>query len=149
MKMTTADLTPDPSWRTAADVTLQTYCGTPSRDKTPCTIRVWARGLNGTDRALVNFMDKDGHTVAATIPLTDRMQMVEADPSTLTPAPAVVLPQDWPEVCSYYYPQSLQPADTLDWSAIEFVQVSLRDTLYPRDNLKNKGIQIQQIILEY
>ena len=67
----------------------------------------------------------------------------------MQPYPAVVLPQDWPGVCSYYYPQSVAVTGLPDWNNMEQVQISLRGNLYPEEEKQNKGIAIEKIVLEY
>ena len=106
-------------------------------------------GLNGTDRALVNFMDKNGRAFGADCTLSGSMKMIEIDAAALQPYPAVVLPQDWPGVCSYYYPQSVGVTGQPDWENMEQVQISLRGNLYPEGKKQNKGIVIEKILLEY
>lgn len=152
-ELTVKDLTHNPAWRTADDVTLSHYCGDRlwnHKGVAPKVIKVWAKGLNGTDRAIVNFVDKDGRAFGAEFPLTADMKEIEVPVSALTPKPAVVLPQDWPGVCDYYYPQSTsgvtgQP----DWDGVERVQVSLRGELYDDNNKANRGIVVEKIVLGY
>lgn len=151
-ELTTPDLTENPAWRTAADVTLSHFMAYELWNRkgvAPKKIRIWAKGLHGTDRALVNFMDKNGRAFGAEIPLSSSMEMIEIDASTLQPYPAVVLPQDWPGVCSYYYPQSVSVTGLPDWDNMEQVQISLRGNLYPEGEKQNKGIAIEKIVLEY
>lgn len=151
-ELTTPDLTDNPSWRTSADVTLQTFCGDKlwrRKGSVPKKIKIWAKGINDTECALVNFMDKNGRAFGAVFPLSDTMREIEIDASTLTSYPAVILPQDWPGVCAYYYPQSLDVAGTPDWIGMEFVQISLRGDLYPDTHKQNKGILVEKIVLEY
>ena len=101
-----------------------------------------------TESALVNFLDKEGRAFGAVFPLSGEMEMIEIDASTLKPFPAVVLPQDWPGVCSYYYPQSLNVSGAPDWADIEFVQISLRDDIFPEGRRTDKGIALERIALE-
>lgn len=151
-ELTTPDLTENPAWRTDADVTLQTFCGNKlwnRKGEIPKKIKIWAKGVDGTDKALVNFMDKNGRAFGTEFALSDSMATIELDASAVKPYPAVVLPQDWPGVCSYYYPQSISVTGNPDWDNIEYVQVSLRGHLYPDGKKKNKGIIIEKIVLEY
>lgn len=151
-ELSTPDLTENPLWRTDADVTLQTYIGGKLRGRKglqPKTIKVWARGNNGTEKALVNFMDKNGRAFGCELPLTDKMTMHIIDASALYPYPAVVLPQDWPGVCSYYYPQSICVSGNPDWDNMEYVQVSLRGNMYRPGHKKDKSITVEKIVLEY
>lgn len=147
------DLRMNPEWRTDADVTLQRNIVDKlltQRGKTPKQVRIWAKGLNGTDKALVNFMDKDGHTIGSVFPLSDKMRMIELDVAGFKSYPAVVLPQDWPGVCSYYYPQSLcKSTVSPSWDNMEQVQISLRGDLYVESERDNKGIVIEKVVLEY
>lgn len=152
-ELSVKDLTLNPSWRTADDVTLSHYFGDclwNRKGVAPRTIKIWAKGLNGTDRAIVNFVDKDGRAFGVAFPLTADVEEIEVPVSSLKPMPAVVLPQDWPGVCDYYYPQStttiaVQP----DWDGMERVQVSLRGELYDEGNKTNRGIVVEKIVLCY
>lgn len=151
-ELTTPDLTENPAWRTAADVSLSHFIADElwnRKGDTPKKIKIWAMGLHGTDRALVNFMDKNGRAFGAEFPLSGSMKVIEIDATTLQPYPAVVLPQDWPGVCSYYYPQSVAVTGLPDWNNMEQVQISLRGNLYPEEEKQNKGIAIEKIVLEY
>ena len=152
-ELTAKDLTHDPSWRTGDDVTLSHYFGDRlwnRKGAVPRVVKIWAKGLNGTDKAIVNFVDKDGRAFGAAFPLTADVEAIEVPVSSLKPMPAVVLPQDWPGVCDYYYPQStttiaVQP----DWDGMERVQVSLRGELYDEGNKTNRGIVVEKIVLGY
>ena len=151
-ELTTPDLTENPAWRTAADVSLSHFIADElwnRKGTAPKKIKIWAMGLNGTDRALVNFMDKNGRAFGADFTLSGSMKMIEIDAAALQPYPAVVLPQDWPGVCSYYYPQSVGVTGQPDWENMEQVQISLRGNLYPEGKKQNKGIVIEKILLEY
>ena len=151
-ELTTPDLTENPFWRTAADVTLSRYIADNLRNRKgsdPKKVKIWAKGVNGTDKALVNFMDKNGRAFGVPFQLSDSMKMIEIDVNTLKPYPAVVLPQDWPGVCSYYYPQSVKVSGLPDWDNMELVQVSLRGNLYPENKKQNKGIIVEKVVLEY
>ena len=152
-ELTAKDLTHDPSWRTGDDVTLSHYfgdCLCNRKGAVPRVVKIWAKGLNGTDKAIVSFVDKDGRAFGVAFPLTADVEEIEVPVSSLKPMPAVVLPQDWPGVCDYYYPQStttiaVQP----DWDGMERVQVSLRGELYDEGNKTNRGIVVEKIVLCY
>lgn len=151
-EMTTSDLTENPDWRTAADVTLSHFCGRElcnRKGMVPKKVKIWAMGLNDTDSALVNFMDKNGRAFGAVFSLSDSMRMVELNVVDFRPYPAVILPQDWPGVSSYYYPQSVNVSGLPDWDNMEFVQISLRGSLYSANEKHNKGIIMEKIVLEY
>lgn len=151
-ELTTPDLTEKPSWRTAADVTFSHFFGDKLWSKkgiVPKKIKIWAMGLNDTDRALINFMDKNGRAFGTDFSLSQSMQMIEIEVITLKPYPAVVLPQDWPGVCSYYYPQSIAVTGLPDWDNMEQVQISLRGNLYPEGQKQNNGIVVEKVVLEY
>ena len=77
------------------------------------------------------------------------MKVIEIDTTILQPYPAVVLPQDWPGVCSYYYPQSVSVTGFPDWDNMEQVQISLRGNFYPEGEKQNRGIIVEKIVLEY
>lgn len=151
-ELTTPDLTENPAWRTAADVTFSHFFAYKlwnRKGNIPKKIKIWAMGLNNTDCALINFVDKNGRAFGARFPLSDLLEMIEIDTASLQSYPAVVLPQDWPGVCSYYYPQSIAVTGLPDWDAMEQVQISLRGDLYPEGQKQNKGIIIEKVVLEY
>lgn len=151
-ELSTPDLTENPAWRTAADVSLSHFIADELWNRKgviPKKIKIWAMGLNGTNRALVNFMDKNGRAFGAEFPLSGSMKVIEIDTTILQPYPAVVLPQDWPGVCSYYYPQSVSVTGFPDWDNMEQVQISLRGNFYPEGEKQNRGIIVEKIVLEY
>lgn len=151
-ELTTPDLTENPAWRTAADVTFSQFIADKlwnRKGNIPKKIKIWAMGLNGTNRALINFMDKNGRAFGTCFPLSNAMKPIEIDVDILQPYPAVVLPQDWPGVCPYYYPQSVSVIGLPDWDNMEQVQISLRGNLYPEREKQNKGIVVEKIVLEY
>lgn len=94
-------------------------------------------------------MDKNGRAFGCEVPLTEEMTMHTLDASDLKPYPAVVLPQDWPGVCSYYYPQSINVTGNPDWDNMEYVQISLRGDIYEPNHKKDKCIAVEKIVLEY
>lgn len=146
------DLNHDDSWVTGDDVTLSKYVGDllyQRKGMQPKSISVRARGLNNTEAALINFIDKNGHTSGSVISLTPDMKETEISVAEFKPVTGVILPQDWPGVCSYYMPEYSFEDTELDWDSVEKVQVSLRGELYPDDKKKNKGIAVEKIILNY
>lgn len=146
------DLTHNDSWLTGDDVTLSKYIGHllyQRKGMQPSSVTVRARGINGTDAALINFIDKNGHTSGTVIPLPSEMKDTEITVAGFNPVTAVILPQDWPGVCSYYMPEYSFDDTAFDWNNVEKVQVSLRGELYPADKKKNKGIAVEKIILNY
>lgn len=146
------DLTHDDSWLTGDDVTFSKYIGDllyQRKGMKPKSISVRARGLNDTDAALINFIDKNGHTSGSVISLTPDMKETEISVSGFKPVTGVILPQDWPGVCSYYMPEYSFEDTEFDWNNVEKVQVSLRGELYPEGKRKDKGIAVEKIILNY
>lgn len=146
------DLTHDDSWLTGDDVTMSKYIGDllyQRKGMQPKSVSVRARGLNDTDVAFINFIDKNGHTSGSVISLTPDMRETEIFVSGFKPVTGVILPQDWPGVCSYYMPEYSFGDAEFDWNNVEKVQVSLRGELYPDDKKKAKGIAVEKIILNY
>jgi hypothetical protein len=114
----------------------------------PAYIRIRAYGLNGTDKAICNIVDKEGRGFGSAFDIKSEASDILIPVSSLAPVKAAMLPQDWPGVNLYWYPTSIKPYTTpLDWMDVKFVQVSLRDELYKTDQLKNKGIVIEKIDL--
>ena len=123
------------------DVTFSHYIGDRitcrSKSKTaPAYICIRAYGLNNTDKAICNFVDKEGRGYGAVFNLKAEASDILIPVSDLVPTKAAMLPQDWPGV---------NPA--LDWKIIDFVQVSLREELYNIGNQKNKGVVVERIDL--
>lgn len=135
------------------DATFSQFIGdkTICRDMTktnPTHIRIRAYGLNGTDKAICNIVDKDGKGYGAVFQLKPDVADILIPVSSLVPTKAVLLPQDWPGVNPYWYPASIQSdVSVLNWATAEFVQVSLRDELYELYNQKKKGIIVEKIDL--
>lgn len=155
-KLTVKDLEKNSGYIAPCDATFSHYIGDRLKcrntSKTgPSHIRIRAYGLNGTDRAICNVVDKDGRGYGAVFQLQPDVSEILIPVSTLIPTKAAMLPQDWPGVNSYWYPASMQPDyDTaLDWQAVENIQISLRDELYDIGNYKNKGIVVEKIDLIY
>ena len=136
------------------DVTFSHYIGDRitcrSKSKTaPAYIRIRAYGLNNTDKAICNFVDKEGRGYGAAFNLKADASDILIPVSDLVPTKAAMLPQDWPGVNPYWYPASAQENNgiALDWKIIDFVQVSLREELYNIGNQKNKGVVVERIDL--
>lgn len=146
------DLNHDDSWLAGDDVTMSKYIGDllyQRKGMQPKSVSVRARGLNDTDAAFINFIDKNGHTSGSVISLTPDMRETEIFVSGFKPITGVILPQDWPGVCSYYMPEYSFEDTGFDWNNVEKVQVSLRGELYPDGKKKDKGIAVEKIILNY
>ena len=136
------------------DVTFSHYIGDRitcrSKSKTaPAYIRIRAYGLNNTNKAICNFVDKEGRGYGAAFNLKADASDILIPVSDLVPTKAAMLPQDWPGVNPYWYPASAQENNgiALDWKIIDFVQVSLREELYNIGNQKNKGVVVERIDL--
>lgn len=152
-QLSVVDLEKKDNYVTPCDATFSHFIGDrmPCRDMgkvSPSFIKIRAYGLNGTDKAICNIVDKDGRGYGAVFQLDRKTTDILIPVSSLVPMKAAMLPQDWPGVNSYWYPVSMQTnTSPLDWTIAEFVQVSLRDELYTAGNLKNKGIVVEKIEL--
>lgn len=152
-QLSVVDLEKKDNYVTPCDATFSHFIGDrmPCRDMgkvSPSFIKIRAYGLNGTDKAICNIVDKDGRGYGAVFQLDRETSDILIPVSSLVPMKAAMLPQDWPGVNSYWYPVSMQTyASPLDWTIAEFVQVSLRDELYNAGNQKNKGIVVEKIEL--
>lgn len=152
-QLSVVDLEKKDNYVTPCDATFSYFIGDrmPCRDMgkvSPSFIKIRAYGLNGTDKAICNIVDKDGRGYGAVFQLDRETSDILIPVSSLVPMKAAMLPQDWPGVNSYWYPASMQTnTSPLDWTIAEFVQVSLRDELYTAGNLKNKGIVVEKIEL--
>ena len=152
-QMTVKDLEKKTEYITPCDATFSHYIGNriDYRDlikTTPTYIRIRACGLNGTDKAICNIVDKNGRGYGAIFTLKADTADILIPVSSLIPTKAVLLPQDWPGVNPYWYPASEEiNIPNLNWSAIEFIQISLRDELYDINDLKNKCVIVEKIDL--
>ena len=152
-QLSVVDLEKKDNYVTPCDATFSHFIGDrmPCRDMgkvSPSFIKIRAYGLNGTDKAICNIVDKDGRGYGAVFQLDRETSDILIPVSSLVPMKAAMLPQDWPGVNSYWYPVSMQTnTSPLDWTIAEFVQVSLRDELYTAGNLKNKEIVVEKIEL--
>lgn len=152
-QLSVVDLEKKDNYVTPCDATFSHFIGDrmPCRDMgkvSPSFIKIRAYGLNGTDKAICNIVDKDGRGYGAVFQLDRETSDILIPVSSLVPMKAAMLPQDWPGVNSYWYPASMQTnTSPLDWTIAEFIQVSLRDELYNAGNQKNKGIVVEKIEL--
>ncbi len=152
-QLSVADLEKKDTYITPCDATfvhfiIDKMAGRNLAQTPPTHIRVRAYGLNGTDKAICNIVDKNGRGYGAVFSLKEESSDILIPISSLVPMKAAMLPQDWPGVNSYWYPASMQPdGSSLEWSAAELLQVSLRDELFETGNQKNKGVVIEQIDL--
>lgn len=152
-QLSVADLEKKDTYVAPCDATFSHFIGdrVSCRDMgrvSPSFIKIRAYGLNGTDKAICNIVDKDGRGYGAVFQLGREASDILIPVSSLVPMKAAMLPQDWPGVNSYWYPASMQTnTSPLDWTIAEFVQVSLRDELYNAGNQKNKGIVVEKIEL--
>jgi len=113
-------------------------------------IHIKAYGLNGTNKAICNIVDKNGNGFGAVFQLEDNVNEIVIPVADLKPQKAVMLPQDWPGVNSYWYPNSIHSEPkNIDWDSVKFIQISLRDELYGKDELKNKGVIVENIYLTF
>lgn len=156
-RITTPDLERKDTYKLPCDVTLSKYISPliDSRDwktSTPKYIRIEAQGLTNTDKAIINFIDTEGRGYGNTFSIKPDMQQILIPVSALRPTKGVILPQEYPGgITPYYYPASTRDNDNvpLKWENIDFVQISLRDEIYPvgtaerqRNNYKENSIGI-------
>lgn len=155
-RITTPDLERKDTYKLPCDVTLSKYISPliDSRDwktSTPKYIRIEAQGLTNTDKAIINFIDTEGRGYGNTF----YQARHAADSYSRFSSKAnqgVILPQEYPGgITPYYYPASTRDNDNvpLKWENIDFVQISLRDEIYPVEQLKDKGIIIKKIQLVF
>lgn len=150
------DLTEDESHLYPADCTMSFYVGdrmaqrNPGHEK-PSAVRLKVRGLDGTTHALLNIVDSKGRGYGVLVELYAELKEIDVPVDGLKPYPAAMLPQDWPGANSYYYTLSLgeYDASTIDWTDIDHIQISMRCDIYPADDLKNKGVELESIKLIY
>lgn len=152
-QLTVTDLEKTEDYWYPCDATISSFIGKkiPCRNmgKTPPVyVKIRACGLNGTDKAICTFVDKDGRGYGAVINITTNASDILIPVSDLKSGKAVMLPQDWPGINPYWYPLSTETnASPINWPEVRFVQISLRDELYKSDDLKNKGIVVESIEL--
>ena len=97
-------------------------------------------------------VDTEGRGYGNTFSIKPDMQQILIPVSALRPTKGVILPQEYPGgITPYYYPASIRDNDNvlLKWGNIDFVQISLRDEIYPVEQLKDKGIIIKKIQLVF
>ena len=154
--LSTPSLESEPRYVLPCDVTFSHYISPlmNSRDweeVLPKYISIEAQGLWNTDKAIINFVDTEGRGYGNVFSIKPDMQKILIPVSDLIPTKAVILPQDYPGINEYWYPASTRNNDniSLDWKNIDFVQVSLRDEIYEKNQLKDKGIIVKKIQLVY
>lgn len=152
-QLTVEDLEKKEDYWYPCDATFSHFIGKkiPCRnlDEVPPThIRIRAYGLNGTDKAICSFVDKEGRACGAVFQLNAEASDMLIPVANLIPMKAAMLPQDWPGVDAYWYSLSTKPYTApFNWADVRFVQISLRDELYGTDDLKDKGIVVEKIEL--
>lgn len=150
------DLSKDESYLYPADCTMSFYVGdrmaqrNPSHVK-PSAVRLKVRGLDGTSHALLNIVDSEGRGYGVLVELPAELSEIDVPVDRLKPYPAAMLPQDWPGANSYYYTLSLgeYKASSINWEAIDHIQISMRNDIYQEDDQKNKGVELESIKLIY
>lgn len=120
-------------------------------NRVPSSVTIRAFGKDNTNLAICNFVDSNGRGLGVKFSLKSESTVVNIPITEFTSMKAVMLPQDWPGVNSYWYPNSIDKVskDKFDWNEVEFVQISLRDDIYGKDNLGVKTIVVEDIILNY
>lgn len=125
----------------SADATLSVYVGDRiTSELDDVFVELWIKGGRNGEKAYIVFVDTDGRAWGANIEninaeetLTNEFVKYTIKEESLAPIPAAMLPQDWPGVNSYWYPNSKTNTltyDQIDWSKIEFVQLTMRDSWY-------------------
>jgi hypothetical protein len=152
VKLSVKDLSPKPEYQFPCDATFSQYIGEKTRSITNLkALKLRAHGVDGTDKAVCLVVDSQGRAYGAVVDLSPRMGDILIPVSSLRPMKAAMLPQDWPGVNPYWYPLSSEETaaagDGINWKDIQYVQVSLRDELYPIDQLKDKGVVVERIDL--
>ncbi len=154
-KLTVKDLESSADYWYPCDATLSQFIGDKislrnfEKNK-PKYIHIKAYGLNGTNKAICNIVDKNGNGFGTEFQLSDNVNEIVITVADLKPQKAVMLPQDWPGVNSYWYPNSINSeTKEIDWESVKFIQISLRDELYVKEELKNKGVIVENIYLTF
>lgn len=147
-----ADLTPRKEYLYPSDCTMSFYVADRMEKrnepkKAPRYVRLLVKGNKTTDRVLVNIVDSEGKGYGAVVSICPERRIVDIPVSQLRPMKAAMLPQDWPGVNSYYFPASLEKytMDDLDWNKVAWVQVSMRNEIYPSNQLVDKSVTLEKI----
>lgn len=155
-QLSTPSLEPQKNYRLPCDVTFSHYIAPRmnhrgDKQATPQFICVEAQGLGDTNKAIINLVDQDGRGYGYVFPLKADMERIVIPVSSLVPTKAVMLPQDFPGINEYWYPESVKENSNkpLDWKQIAYVQISLREEIYSPDKLKDKGVIVKKIQLLY
>lgn len=134
------------------DATLSIYVGDRiGRGYTPTSFTINAKRTDSySSKALFLVVDNDGNAWGAEISLTTSYGNKTVNVSSLVPYKAAMIPQDWPGVNSYWYPASVSNSasySTIDWSKVDFVQISLRKDLFNNNLDKTHSISIGTITM--
>lgn len=132
------------------DATLSIYVGDRLTDAfTPQSFIINAKYSNSlTSKALFLVVDSDGKAWGKELTLSGSYRDITVNVSDLTPYKAAMLPQDWPGINSYWYPASVSNTDaysTIDWSKVEYVQLSMRNELYSSNLNSERGFSLDYI----
>ena len=133
------------------DATLSVYVGDRvSGTFTNPTFTVNAKGLNGNTSALFIVVMSDGTAFGKTITLSANYVDINVAASELQPVRAAMLPQDWPGVCSYWFPASASNSvAAIDFSKLERVQLAMRKELYAANQLNvARGVSLASVIMK-
>lgn len=133
------------------DATLSIYVGDRMPDNyTATTLTINAKYTTSqTSTVLFLVVDCDGNAWGKPITLTSAYKDITVDVNDLVPYKAAMLPQDWPGLNSYWYPQSegnTAGSDEIDWSRIDHVQLSMRKDLYSTSSLsRERGFSLDYV----
>ena len=136
------------------DATLQFFVGDRMTDAfIPTNFTLNAKRMNNdTSKALFLVVDSDGKAWGKEITLSNSYADITVNVSDLTPYKAAMLPQDWPGVNNYWFPASESNTASytaIDWSKVEFVQISMRKDIYANNSLnKAHGFYLDYITMD-
>ena len=136
------------------DATLSIYVGDRMPENyTAETFTINAKyTTNQTSTVLFLVVDNDGNAWGKPITLTGEYQDITVDVDDLVPYKAAMLPQDWPGLNSYWYPQSegnTATSASIDWSKVDHVQLSMRKDLYQNNTLnRERGFSLDYIKMD-
>ncbi len=115
----------------------------------PESVTVELQGLTpSTTSVLIVFQQSDCRSWSMEIPATTEMASVRMPLSSLRPDKAPMMPQDWPGVNPYWYPQVSAEGQSVDWSKVEHCIVSMRDELYENPE-EPKGFVLKSVYLNF
>lgn len=114
------------------------------------SIQVKARSTEqAAGRILVSLIDSDGKAWGAEVPIISEWRTIEISLQDFRPVKAAILPQDWPGVNPYWYPSGNNTEPLKDLAALEKLQISLSDRLFPEISENTFGFEIENVYLGF